>query len=124
MLAEPIEVPKLESVWDRIDAAMTAKNWRPAELARQAHVSPSSITHWKNGDSQPSRGELAKVAKALGVTMDQLAGATEMPDLRRDAGRLSKPESDLVVLYRGNERFRRIVNNIIAELELTVEEPE
>ena len=114
---------KEETFWLRVEKALDAKNWTQAELVRKSGVSAPTLSHWKGG-AAPSVDQLSKVSKALGLSMDQLWGATAMPDLLSDAGRLSKPESDLVVLYRGNERFRRIVNNIIAELELRVEDDE
>lgn len=112
-----------EGFWSRVEFALSAKgrNWTQAELARKAGVRPSSITHWKSGGG-PSASELAKVANALGVSMEVLWGEEPMPDLASDAGKLSKPESDLVVLYRGNENFRRIVRNLIVQLDLKVED--
>ena len=121
--AHPQNVAKTEGFsWDRVQAAMSAKNWTQADLARKSGLKESSLTHDKTGDSVPRSAELARMAGALGVSMDQLWGKQPMPNLKTDAGQLSKPESDLVVLYRHNERFRRIVNNIIAELDLEVSE--
>jgi len=123
--AHASNVAKEQSFWERLEAAFgpAGKNWSQAELSRKSGVRESTLTHWKKGDSGPSAAELANVSKALGVSMDILWGLGEPPPARLDTGRLSKPEHDLVVLYRSNERFRRIVNNIIAELNLSAEEP-
>ena len=90
-------VPKSEEFWSRLDSAMTAKNWRAAALTRATHgkIKESTIAHWKSGHSGPSVEQLAAAAKALGVSMDELWGLREMPDLAADAGQLSKPESDI-----------------------------
>lgn len=117
-------MPKSEEFWARLESAMESRNLRPAGLARETAgvVKESTIAHWKSGHSGPSVDQLAAVASALGMSMDELWGLRDMRKLTIEAGRLSKPESDLVVLYRRNERFRRIVNNIIAELRLSAEE--
>ena len=54
------------------------KGWTPAELARQSGLSRNEILSYMRGLSLPTSENLAKIAKALDVTPDELlsAGAT------------------------------------------------
>ncbi len=45
-----------------------------AELAKRADVTEYSIQNWENGDYMPSLRTTVKLADALGVSIDQLAG--------------------------------------------------
>lgn len=45
-----------------------------AELAKQVGVDTSSVTNWESGTYMPSLRTTVKLADALGVTLDQLAG--------------------------------------------------
>lgn len=44
------------------------------ELAKRSHTSVESIQNWENGDYMPSLRTTIKLADALGVTIEQLAG--------------------------------------------------
>jgi transcriptional regulator with XRE-family HTH domain len=63
-----------------------------AELARQAHVTPTYIGRLENGGAAPGIDLVDRLAKALGATAHELLPTTASPDtlavLREQARRL------------------------------------
>ena len=54
-----------------------------AQLAKSLGVAQSAVTHWEAGDTRPNTVRLARLARALGTTVDDLLGTTSaMPDCR------------------------------------------
>ena len=51
-----------------------------AELAERAGVDVTSIQKWENGAYMPSLSNTVKLADALGVNMDALAGRVSLLD--------------------------------------------
>ena len=51
------------------------------ELAKAVYVSPSAISQYENGRSQPSRGTLEALAKHFNVSTDYLLGTSNTPEL-------------------------------------------
>lgn len=49
-----------------------AKNLSQDALAEQLFISRQSISKWENGDATPDLENLIKLAKVLGVTLDEL----------------------------------------------------
>jgi transcriptional regulator with XRE-family HTH domain len=45
-----------------------------ADLARMLHTDPSHVAHYESGRREPTFGNACLLAKALGVSMDYLAG--------------------------------------------------
>lgn len=56
----------------RLNQAMKAKGFHHAELARRADLPRNNISTYINGRSYPTEQSLAKLAKALGTTPDEL----------------------------------------------------
>jgi transcriptional regulator with XRE-family HTH domain len=48
---------------------------RGFELATACQVTPSAVTRWETGDSEPSHENLARVARACGVDMAEFWSA-------------------------------------------------
>ena len=51
------------------------------ELADEVYVSPSAISQYENGRTQPSRETLERMAAFFGVTTDYLLGCSPIADL-------------------------------------------
>lgn len=47
------------------------------ELADAICVSPSAVSHWERGITHPRVPDLPRLAKVLGVTIDELLGEEE-----------------------------------------------
>ena len=45
-----------------------------SELAAKLEIDETSVSHWENGHSAPSRSRLHRVAEILGVTVGELFG--------------------------------------------------
>lgn len=51
------------------------------DVARKANVPPSSFTDWKKGKSAPKVVKMTKIADALGVSLNEIFGVEEIPQL-------------------------------------------
>lgn len=56
----------------RIAALRKAKNWSTEKLAAEAGISFASVYAYENGKREPKITQVMNVARALGVTLDQL----------------------------------------------------
>ena len=65
-------VPLISS---RLTTALNQKHLTQAELARKTHISRSLITYYVSGRNKPKKENNLKLAKALDVDPDWLAGA-------------------------------------------------
>jgi transcriptional regulator with XRE-family HTH domain len=82
---EPIEIFK-----ERLKAARALRGVSQTELAADAGLPPSSVSHFEAGARKPSFDNLKKLATALNVTTDYLLGRSGTPDASATAGRLHK----------------------------------
>jgi antitoxin CcdA len=60
----------------KIKRARTAAGISQRELAKTLDVSPAAIGQWEGGYTRPARENLRSVAIALGLTLEDLLGAT------------------------------------------------
>jgi transcriptional regulator with XRE-family HTH domain len=60
---------------------MAERGMTQADLARVAAVEPARITEWKKSEWQPNVGQLARMSRHLGLSLDYLAddGLVEPP---------------------------------------------
>lgn len=81
---------------ERINQALAARDWTPAELARKSGLTPGAISKVLSGKTAAVRSEtVARIAAALEVSVDYLQGSTDDPFVS-DAEAL--PEFGLEVL--------------------------
>lgn len=65
---------------ERLLAEMNKRDWKQVDLCKAADISSSQATHLMGGRTKdPSLTTAAKVAKALDVSLDYLAGRTDSP---------------------------------------------
>lgn len=88
-----------------IRAAMTAKGWKPPDLARELRRDPSTVNRWVNGESVPNLLMTKALAAALEVKPEFLFDPPPVPDyplseyLIREAG--------VAAVAEGTQRARR-----------------
>jgi transcriptional regulator with XRE-family HTH domain len=63
--------------WRQMLALLAERGWSQRELSRVTGIPVQTIQRWKNG--APGRDHLMTVARTLGVSMDDLAGAGVPP---------------------------------------------
>lgn len=63
----------------QLKKAMFLKGWRQIDLVRATGLTDSQISSWYNGRYRPNGEAMAKLAKALGVTVDYLLGKEDVP---------------------------------------------
>ena len=62
---------------DSIKKFREAAGLSQEHLARKLSVSRVTVANWETGVNEPSAGNIKKLAKALGVTTDELLGMEE-----------------------------------------------
>jgi transcriptional regulator with XRE-family HTH domain len=100
-------------VWPKVDRLLKTKRWKVADLARVSTVPHATLSRWKDEQNDPDLASLRKVARALGATVDQLAGTLELalPD-DAPAGELSPREERVVEAYRDPD-FRKVIDALL-----------
>lgn len=63
----------------QLKKAMFLKGWRQIDLVRATGLTDSQISSWYNGRYRPNGEAMAKIAKALGVSVDYLLGKEDVP---------------------------------------------
>src|SRR5438445_9668360 len=98
---------------ERLKAARELRNLSQSKLAEKAELQPSAISHFEIGNRSPSFDNLKRLADALDVTMDYLAGRSDAPKISsgtaarifRHAEKLSS--EDLVFLRAMAEKLAK-----------------
>ena len=82
---------------DKVKELRQKLGWNQATLAKEAKITPATISRMESGKvTQPKIGQLQKIADALGVTIDYLAG---------DSVRMSKGTISLLFLWKLRLRY-------------------
>ncbi len=82
----------------RILGLRTRRGWNQKELARRARLRPARLSTLESGAKRPNVEELARLAEALGVSLDELWSGSPHParaerlDLWRELEDLASPE--------------------------------
>lgn len=63
----------------QLKKAMFLKGWRQSDLSRATGYRDGKVSAWYNGQYRPNAEGMAKIAKALGVTVDYLLGKEDVP---------------------------------------------
>lgn len=67
-----------------------AKDWSQGDLAQRVDTSAPIIGRYERGDMSPSIEVAAKIAQALGVSLDYLLGVHDLPDMLADQAMLAR----------------------------------
>ena len=62
------------AIGDTIESRRLGLGWTQVELAQRAGVDPRQIRRYESGEAQPSIAVAQGIAKALRITLDELAG--------------------------------------------------
>jgi transcriptional regulator with XRE-family HTH domain len=79
----------------RLQAARDLRKLSQSQLAVDAGLPPSSVSHFESGARKPSFDNLKRLANALSVTTDYLLGRSDTPDASGAAGRLHRDQHKL-----------------------------
>ena len=63
---------------ERLRLLRSQRNLTQTRLAQLLDVSPRVYNRWETGDASPHFDTVVKIAEALGVSLDELAGRTEV----------------------------------------------
>jgi transcriptional regulator with XRE-family HTH domain len=75
-----------------INAELTARNMRPAQLAAYANVNASTVSVWRHRKSLPDRAAVVAVARCLRLPVELVAEKAGM--IVSESGGLSRLEND------------------------------
>lgn len=96
MTSTKVNVEALYATLDR-ERDHRGISWR--ELARQANVSPSTLSRIRNGDAMPSVEALVSLSAWLGIPVDEFiqtnTRAVKQPSLTAQLGPLLRARKDL-----------------------------
>ena len=67
---------------ERLKAAREARNLNQSRLSEQLGVNPKVYNRWEKGTAIPHFDTVVKIADLLQVSLDQLAGRTDLTDAR------------------------------------------
>lgn len=65
------------SLGEQITHYRKLKGWTQTDLATKLEVKSSHISRWENDKVRPHSGTLQTIARALGVSLDELTSGTE-----------------------------------------------
>jgi transcriptional regulator with XRE-family HTH domain len=75
---------------ERLRTARELRGLSQTQLAANAGLPASSVSHFESGARKPSFDNLKRLASALDVTTDYLLGRSDTPDASATAGRLHR----------------------------------
>lgn len=101
-------------ITNRIKELLSANNMSQKELAKDAGITESAISHYIRGDRIPRGVNLVKLAESLGTTTDYLLGNSESRNneselkviktlIARNASKMTKKEKMEVINILFNE---------------------
>jgi len=76
-----------ESMGERFKRLREAAGLSQSEAAAAAGVPPASLRNWEQDRREPLLGAAARLAQALRVSLDVLAGLAETPATKRGKGK-------------------------------------
>lgn len=90
---------------ERLNEELKAKGWKQVDLCKAAGISSSQATHLMNGRTKdPTLTTAGKIAEALDVSLDYLAGRTDNPaGMTADELVQMKIDAEARTLLRGFE---------------------
>lgn len=85
------------------------------EVARRIGVEPSNVSYWETSGNLPRSNVLLPMAKALGVSVEEILGEPERPGAVKPGGRLGDIVEQISRMpRRQRERVVGIVETVIA----------
>jgi transcriptional regulator with XRE-family HTH domain len=85
---------KGETMGQRLQRLRQAAGMSQSQLAARAGVPLPSLRNWEQDKRTPSLDAAAKVAKAIGCTLEELAGEPEMPTKVVEPRRPGRPRKE------------------------------
>jgi len=73
VIPREIRPVRLTEVGSRIEESRQAHGWNQRELAERARIRPERLSRLEHGTREPRLTEMAHLADALGLSMDDLA---------------------------------------------------
>ena len=94
-----------DGLGDRVRSAREAKDWTPAQLATISGVSRSMILRIETGERSVTLETACKISKALGISLDVLAGQRPVGTGRRKTAALAKLRRMAADLHKAIDRL-------------------
>jgi transcriptional regulator with XRE-family HTH domain len=85
------------------------------ELARQISESPTNVSYWERSGQIPRSNVLAPIAKALGVTVEELLGEAKLRRATKPGGRLGQAFAEAAKLpRRQQQKITEVVEALVS----------
>lgn len=111
-----------EGFSSRLVRYRSAKGWSQAALAEAAGVAPTQISRYESGVNQPRPQVVAKLAKALGIDFDLLAGNPASSAVSIETEYVRRPEGGADLNLRLDHETANTMAKRAAELGIPVEQ--
>ena len=95
------------TIFERMERERRRQGWTVGRLIKAAGVPRSAYYKWRDGVQEPSVASLVKIARALRVSMDYLAGlqdATDQPAIPD----VDEEEEAILLAFRHDDAFKAI----------------
>lgn len=112
----------MNSIGKNIKALRERAGLTQEDLAEILGISRPAVTSIETGGRRVSTDELVRLARALGVTTDQIVGLTTAPEVVLESGgggtqiRESRPEMRISVPQKNVEKFREVLLYVLARV--------
>ncbi len=94
-------------MYERFAKLLELNGLTASEVARKSGISTTTISDWKHGRSTPKHDKLAKIAKALGVSVDYLNGEiTWEEEVSRQFEEKKKTNLELALIVNEVEKLK------------------
>ncbi len=93
------------------------KNWSVQELADEMGIGKQGIYKWEAEETKPGQESLTALAKALGVTVNDLLGNNHTP-VQKATDNKELSESVYRTIVEGNTEYVLVPRNILNETQL------
>jgi len=104
------------TLYERIKKFAKLRGMKITEVAERAGLSNGIIYRWKSPDSNPSKASIIAVAKALGVTYEELTGTSETPEPTKIDLGASLDDDSVIMTFEGKpipEEDRELIKRLL-----------
>lgn len=116
--ANPLQVRDLETVGQRVARLRKRKGWTQQQLAEHSGIHYRTVSKWEQDKQTPQGDNAVAVARALGVSVDELLGGEVTQNvprgtMLREGSRVYNDRvGELVTMFDQAEMLRRLARHV------------
>lgn len=107
----------METFPERLNRLMQDRGMKQADLCRKSGISTSLMSNYFTGKASPKISKATAIADALGVSLDELSGISDITPDAIDKPALTDLERRLLTAFRGlNSSVQKLAIQLIENL--------